>query len=161
MSDAAYAKSIIEEIWPLKIFGRGPVITATYRAIKDVERSLAREIKERRRRQWTERRVRSIVDDEEPRLERYEVADLERMAVKEGRDAYKKSIERAARIAAFLAHADEAFHSENIEAHVAIARQMAGAGTGLAAAGQDGASATPDRSGELPSNVRRTGTRGE
>lgn len=161
MSDAVYAKSIIDKIWPLKVHGRGPVITATYRAIKDVERSLSREAREMRRRQWTERRVRSIVDDEEPRLERYEVADLERMAVKEGRDAYKKSIERAARIAAFLAHADEAFHGEEIEAQISIARQMAGAGTGLASLGQDRSGATADRSGELPSVVRRTGTRGD
>lgn len=159
MSDAVYAKSIIEEIWPMKLHGRGPVITATYRAVKDVERSLSREVRAMRRREWTERRVRSIIDDEQPCLERYEVADLERMAVKEGRDAYRKSIERAARLAAFLAHADEDFYSPEIEAQVAFARGMDSSGAGMAATGSDRGGAAANRTGERSGRVAGPGNR--
>lgn len=160
MSDAVYAKSIIDELWPIKTYGRGPVITATYRAIKDVERSLSREVRTMRRREWTERRVRSIVDDEEPRLERYEVADLERMAVKEGRDAYRKSIERASRIAAFLTHVDEDFHGSEIDAQMALVRELSGARTSMVPGGTGSAGASADRAGEWTGRVRRTGTSG-
>ena len=147
MSDAVYARSIIDEIWPLETYGR-KVIPMAFDAIKRFERSLPINVRRERKRQWTERRIRSIVDDEAPALEHYEITDLERMAVREGKDAYRKSVERSARIAAFLAHADEAFHSEQIAAQVAYLGALAGAGTGMAAVGANAAGEGSDRPGE-------------
>lgn len=148
MSDAVYAKSIIEFVWPIKDYGRKSVITNAFEAIERLERSYSAAVKRNRKRQWTERRIRSIVDDEAPALEHYEISDLEKMAVREGKDAYRKSVERSARIAAFLAHADEDFFGPQIEAQVAYASAMAGAGTGVAAVAADGAGEGSDRSGQ-------------
>lgn len=148
MSDAVYAKSIIEFVWPLQIHGRKSVITNAFEAIERLERSYSATVKRNRKRQWTERRIRSIVDDEAPALEHYEISDLEKMAVREGKDAYRKSVERSARIAAFLAHADEDFFSPQIEARVAYASAMAGPRTGMVAAASHGAGEGSDRPGQ-------------
>ena len=115
MSDAVYAKSIIDELWPLQVYSRKSVIGFAFDAVKRIERALPTPVLRERKRQWTERRVRSIIDDEAPSLAHFEVADLERMAIEEGRDAYRKSVQRAARLAAFLAHADEDFHRSEID----------------------------------------------
>lgn len=154
--DAVYAKSIIEEIWPPRLYSRKSIITFAFEGVKRVERSLSDAVKANRKRQWTERRVRSIVDDEQPCLERYEVADLERMAVREGRDAYRKSVERAARLASFLAVADEAFHGPEIAAYEAAVRLMAGAGVGAAGQGTSRLGAGDDRAGELAGGLAGT-----
>lgn len=156
MSDAVYARGIIDEIWPIETHGRKSVIASAYDAIERFERSLPIAVRRGRKRQWTERRIRSIVDDEAPALEHYEITDLERMAVREGRDAYRKSIERSARIAAFLAHADEAFHGEQIAAQVAYLGALAGAGTGMAAVGSHAAGEGADRPGEWAGRVSRS-----
>lgn len=148
MSDAVYAKSIIEFVWPLQVHGRKSVISNAFDAIERLERSYSNAVKRNRKRQWTERRIRSIVDDEAPALEHYEITDLEKMAVREGKDAYRKSVERSARIAAFLAHSDEDFFSAQIEAQVAFARALAGSGVGLAATQADGAGEGSDRPGQ-------------
>lgn len=148
MSDAVYAKSIIEFVWPIEDHGRKSVITNAFEAIERLERSYSNAVRRSRKRQWTERRIRSIVDDEAPALEHYEISDLEKMAVREGKDAYRKSIERSARIAAFLAHADEDFFGPQIEAQMAMARELASSRAGLAVAAPHGAGEGADRPGQ-------------
>lgn len=160
MSDAVYAKSIIEELWDPQVYGRGSVLRLAFEAIARFERSLPKDVRQQRKRQWTERRVRSIIDDEAPCLERYEVADLERMAVKEGRDAYRKSVQRAARLAEFLAHCDEDFYSADIDAQVAMARAFTRPGAAMASAGADEVGGEADRSRELAGGLRDPGTGG-
>lgn len=157
MSDAVYAKSIIEEIWPLEVYGRKSVITEAFEAVKRFQRSLPVEVVRARKRKWTERRIRSIVDDEEPALLRFEIADLENMAVREGRAAYAKSIDRAARIARFLAHADEDFSGPQVAAGLAMVRGLAGPGIGLAADGPNAAGQAAYRPGELGSGTAGAG----
>ena len=160
MSDAVYARSIIEELWPVQHHSRKSIITSAYEAIKRVEHALDPQVRRDRKRLWTERRIRSIVDDELPSLERYEVLDLEKMAVKEGRYAYRKSIDRAARIASFLAHVDEDFHGTEIDAQVALARSMAGAGNLMAVGGSSAVGASADRAGERLGGIRGSRTGG-
>lgn len=160
MSDAVYAKSIIEEVWPPELYSRGSIITLAYDAIKAVERSLGGAVVRERKRVWTERRIRSIVDDELPKLERYEVLDLEKMAVKEGRHAYRKSIQRASRIAAFLSNVDEDFFSSEIDAHDALVRSLVGARTAMVADRAGEAGASSDRAGQRLGGLRGSRTRG-
>lgn len=160
MSDAVYAKSIIEEVWPPELYSRGSIIALAFDGVKAIERSLGSAAMRERKRQWTERRIRSIVDDELPKLERYEVLDLEKMAVKEGRHAYRKSIERAARIATFLAHADEDFHSTEIDAQRSLARALAGSRAGLVTGGASAGGSIADRARELTGGIHRPGTSG-
>lgn len=160
MSDAVYAKSIIEEVWPPEFYSRGSIITLAYDAIKAVERSLGGAVLRERKRVWTERRIRSIVDDEMPKMERYEVLDLEKMAVKEGRHAYRKSIQRASRMAAFLANCDEDFYSSEIEAHDALVRALAGARVDLVAGGSSAGGAGFGGSQQRAGGIRRPGNPG-
>lgn len=160
MSDAVYAKSIIEEVWPPELYSRGSIITLAYDAIKAVERSIGSVALRERKRVWTERRIRSIIDDELPKLERYEVLDLERMAVKEGRHAYRKSIERASRIAAFLTHVDEDFHGAEIDAQAALVRALAGSRVAVVADRAGEAGASSDRAGQRLGGLRGSRTRG-
>ena len=103
MSDVAAARHIIDEIWPLDATPRKRVIGAVFEAVKRVERSLPQDVIRLRKRQWTERRVRSIVDEEAGRIDAYEMRDLELMAIQEARDALRKSQEQSRRLASFLA----------------------------------------------------------
>jgi hypothetical protein len=158
ITDPVYAKRIIDEIWPIKVHGRS-VIGMAFEALQRLERAMGDEARRERKRQWTERRVRSIIDDEEPCLEHYEITDLEKMAVKEGRNAYRKSVERAARLAAFLAVADEDFYLPQIEAQMAMARSLHRAGDQLAVGGAGEGGAGADLGGELAGRVRGPGDR--
>lgn len=103
MSDVSAARNIIDEVWPLDTTPRKRVIGAAFEAVKRVERGLPQDVIRLRKRQWTERRVRSIVDEEAGRIDAYEMRDLEQMAIQEARDALQKSKERSARLASFLA----------------------------------------------------------
>ncbi|UYQ70992.1 hypothetical protein OF122_13080 [Pelagibacterium flavum] len=103
MSDVTAARNIIDEIWPLDATPRKRVIGAAFEAVKRVERGLPKDEIRLRKRQWTERRVRSIVDEEAGRIDAYEMRDLEQMAIQEARDALRKSQDRSARLASFLA----------------------------------------------------------
>lgn len=115
MSDAAIARGIIDGLWPIKIHGRSNVIVRAYDALKRVERSFDPEVRRQRQREWTERRVRSIVDREIRRVDAYEISDLELMAMREARNEYRQSIQRAARMATFLQTVDESFHEPEID----------------------------------------------
>lgn len=103
MSDVSAARNIIDEVWPLDTTPRKRVIGAAFEAVKRIERGLPQDVIRLRKRQWTERRVRSIVDGEAGRIDAYEMRDLEEMAIQEARNALTKSQERSARLAAFLA----------------------------------------------------------
>ena len=105
MSDVSAARNIIDEIWPLDTTPRKRVIGAVFEAVKRVERGLPQDVIRLRKRQWTERRVRSIVDAEAGRIDAYEMRDLEQMAIQEARNALKKSQERSARLASIVARA--------------------------------------------------------
>lgn len=112
MSDVSAARNIIDEIWPLDTTPRKRVIGAAFEAVKRVERRLPQDVIRTRPRQWTERRVRSIVDQEASRIDHFEMLDLEQMAIQEARHALKQSQERAARLASFLARSGARSDSE-------------------------------------------------
>ena len=103
MSDVSAARNIIDEIWPLDSTPRKRVIGEAFEAVKRVERGLPQDVIRLRKRQWTERRIRSIVDEEAGRIDLYEYQDLTEMAIQEARNALKKSQERSARLASILA----------------------------------------------------------
>jgi hypothetical protein len=116
MTDTAMAQHLVQETWPERA-GR-PVkvcIAMIFDAVKRVERRLPNEALRQRPRQWTERRVRSIWNAEARRIDNYEMADLERAAAEEARNEFRQSIQRAARMAAFLAAQDPDFHGSEID----------------------------------------------
>ena len=126
-SDPAFARSIIDDAFDIERNGRGRAIAMAFDALKEIERKLARlapDALRQRPRQWTERRVRSIVDREARRIDAYEIDDLKKMQMAEARHELNRSRARAARMAAFLAAQDEDFHSDEIERMGAFARGM-------------------------------------
>ena len=122
MSDVALAKSILADTFDLERNGRSRVIALAFDALKEVERKLDAAVRRQRTRQWTERRVRSIVDEEATRIDHYEIDDLRKAAIEEARHELARSRQRAARMAAYLATADENFHRDEIERMGAFAR---------------------------------------
>jgi len=116
MTDVAMAQSLVQETWPERA-GR-PVkvcLGMIYEAVKRVERKLPKDIQRQRPRQWTERRVRSIWNAEARRIDNYEMADLEMAAAEEARNEFRQSVQRAARMAAFLAATEPDFHGPEID----------------------------------------------
>lgn len=122
MSDVALARSIIADTFDLDHNGRARVITAAYKAVKVIESRIDRAVLALRPREWTERRVRSIVDSEAVRIDHYEIDDLRKAAIEEARHELNRSRQRAARMAAYLAAADADFHGDEIERMGAFAR---------------------------------------
>lgn len=115
MSDVSMAQNLLHETWPDSA-GR-PVKTCIgmiFDALMRVERKLPADIRRQRPRAWTERRVRSIWNAEARRIDNYEMIDLEKAALEQARHEYRTSIERASRLAAFLAVSDEDFHGPEI-----------------------------------------------
>lgn len=160
MSDVTMARSLVQETWPERP-GR-PIkscIAAIFDALKRVERGLPREVARERPRAWTERRVRAIWHGEARRIDNYEMADLERAAVEEARHAYRESIERAARLAAFLEHQDEDFHEPQASAFASAAREMAVTGNGRAIAGTGPDRARADHGSERAGRLAGTGVK--
>jgi len=116
MTDVFMAQALVQETWPSRA-GR-PVkacIAMIFEAVKRVERKQPDAVLRQRPRQWTERRVRSIWDAEARRIDNYEMADLERAAAEEARSEFKTSVNRAARMASFLAAQDADFHGPEID----------------------------------------------
>lgn len=129
MSDVAVARSIIDDAFDLKTPGRRSVVIGlTIAALKRVERALGDEAMRLRLstggREWTERRVRSIVDNEARRIDAYEIDDLNRVKIAEARHEFSRSRDRAARMAAYLAASDPDFHCDEVERMGAFARGM-------------------------------------
>lgn len=116
MSDVSMAQALVQETWPERA-GR-PVktcIATIFDALKRVERRQPAAVVALRPRQWTERRVRSIWNGEARRIDNYEMADLERAAAEEAKSEFRQSVNRAARMAAFLAAQGEGFHGPEID----------------------------------------------
>jgi hypothetical protein len=130
MSDLAIARNIIVDTFDLGHTPRPQVIGRTIAALKRVERALAPEVLRERTRLWTERRVRSIIDNEARRIEHYEIDDLTKMKLAEARLAYQRSRDRSAQLAAFLEAQDADFHSDEIDRLGQLARGLGRAGTG-------------------------------
>lgn len=123
MHDVAVARGIIDDTFDLETPGRRSIVIGlTIAALKRVERALDPAVLRERGRQWTERRVRSIVDLEARRIDAYEISDLEQVKIAEARHELSKSRDRAARMAAFLATQDPDFHRDEVERMGAFAR---------------------------------------
>jgi hypothetical protein len=122
MHDVAVARGIIDDTFGLTAGRRSVVIGLTIAALKRVERALDPAVLRQRGRQWTERRVRSIVDLEARRIDAYEISDLEQVKISEARHEFSRSRDRAARMAAFLAAQDPDFHCDEVERMGAFAR---------------------------------------
>lgn len=122
MSDAALAHNIIAEAFDLRPGNRSRVIAAAYEAVKAIERALPRAVIDERGRQWTERRIRTFVDEEATRVDHYEIMDLKAAALEEAKRELYRSRQRAARMAAYLATSDADFHGDEIERMGAFAR---------------------------------------
>lgn len=139
MHDPAIARSIIVETYDLERNGRARVIAAAFEGVTAVERQIDKTVLALRRRKWTERRVRAIVDHEAARIDNYEIDDLQKAAIAEARRELNRSRQRASRMAAFLAHRDADFHGDEIERMGAFARgvDMPGVVRGGAPGGDD------------------------
>ncbi len=122
MHDVAVARGIIDDTFDLTPGRRSIVIGLTIAALKRLERALDPELLRQRGRQWTERRVRSIVDSEARRIDAYEIDDLQKVKIAEARHELNKSRDRAARMAAFLAAQDPDFHRDEVERMGSFAR---------------------------------------
>lgn len=107
MSDVGVARDIIAETFDLETRGRARVITLAFEAVKKVEARLDRTKLALRPRQWTERRVRSIVDREAGRIDHYEIQDLTAVAVEEARIERQRLRAREARLEAIIASQDK------------------------------------------------------
>lgn len=137
-SDAAQAYSLIDDIFgPIREIGRVRVIRTAFEALTKRERRLGAHVLRERPRQWTERRVRSIVDHEARRIDAFEIDDLRQIQIEEARNALAQSRARASNLAAFLAAIDPDFHEPDILAQVEVAGGMVGAGAPLADEGAD------------------------
>ena len=122
LSDLAIARGIIVDTFDLTPGRRSIVIGLAIMALKRVERALSREVLAERPRLWTERRVRSIIDEEARRIDAYEIEDLKKVQIAEARHELTISRQRAARMAAFLATQDADFHCDEVERMGAFAR---------------------------------------
>lgn len=122
MHDAALAHSIIADAFDLQPGNRSRVIVMAFELLKELERKLPRSVREGRRSEWTERRVRTFVDHEATRVDYYEIEDLRRAAVEQAKRELQRSRERAARMAAYLAASDAEFHGDEIERMGTFAR---------------------------------------
>ena len=122
MSDAALAHNIIAETFDLRPGNRSRVIAAAFDAVKQIERGLPDQVLEGRGKLWTERRIRTFVDEEATRVDHYEIMDLKAAAREEARRELTRARQRAARMAAYLATADADFHGDEIERMGAFAR---------------------------------------
>lgn len=121
-ADAVLARNIIAEAFGLVPSNRSRVIAAAFDAVKEIERRLPKQVIQDRGRVWTERRVRTIVDEEATRVDHYEIMDLKAAAREEARRELERARQRAARMAAYLAASDEDFHRDEIERMGAFAR---------------------------------------
>jgi hypothetical protein len=122
-TDVAVARNILDETFDLKTQGRRSIVIGlAYDALKEVEHQLDRAVLALRKRRWTERRVRSIIDLEAARVDHYEIEDLKRVQIKEARNELAKARTRAARMAALLAATDPDFHGDEVERMGAFAR---------------------------------------
>lgn len=125
MHDVAVARGIIDDTFDLTPGRRSIVIGLTIAALKRLERALEKsnpEVLRERPRQWTERRVRSIVDSEARRIDAYEIDDLQKVKIAEARHELNRSRDRAARMAAFLAAQDPDFHRDEVQRMGSFAR---------------------------------------
>lgn len=116
MTDVTMAQRLVQETWPDRA-GR-PVktcISMIFDALKRVERGQPAEVLRHRSRRWTERRVRSIWHAEARRIDNYEMADLEKAAAEEAKHEFRQSLNRAARMASFLAAVEPDFHGPEID----------------------------------------------
>ena len=113
--DVAVARNIIDETFDIEAKGRARVIALTYEALHRFERRLDAAVLVLRRRRWTERRVRSIVDLEAARVDHYEIEDLKRVQREEAKNEFRASVRRAANMAEFLETRDPDFHGPEID----------------------------------------------
>lgn len=141
-TDTAKARAIIDDVFDIERTGRSRVISLVYDAVKRVERGMDRASLALRPRQWTERRVRSIVDREAVRIDHYEIDDLTKVRIEEAKRELDRSRARAARMAAFLAAQDEDFHRDEVERMGAFARGVDL--PGMVRSGTDPADTRPD-----------------
>jgi hypothetical protein len=124
MSDVGVARDIIAETFDLETRGRARVITLAYSAVKKVEARLDRAKLALRPRQWTERRVRSIVDREAGRIDHYEIQDLTAVAVEEARIERRRIQARDARLATLISAAVAGSDQPDDQWHGGMARGL-------------------------------------
>lgn len=106
VSDTAYHSDLIREAFPKARYGGvKPAIYAAYRYIAP-----------RVKKQFTERRARSIWEGSARRIDAEEATVLQRAAIEEAKREQRELRERLARLDTALAVADEAFHRETIAA---------------------------------------------
>ena len=128
MHDVAVARNLIDEIFDLTTPGRRSIVIGlTIAALKRVERALDPTVLRERGRQWTERRVRSIVDNEARRIDAYEIEDLNKVKLEEAKHDFQRSTARAARLATLLSAQDEDFHGPEIDRLRELARGVGSA----------------------------------
>lgn len=96
------------------------------------ERAFAELVK--RNPKWTRRRVRALWNKEAARIDHREMAEMDAvLALREARKGHAEFIAETERLATMFAHADEDFHSHQIEA-----RRLIAGGVGLSrTAGDD------------------------
>lgn len=104
MSDATYARELLQESFPIRA-GRNvkAAIGDAFAALKRHERALPQTVVEGRERQWTERRVKSIWTREARRIDHYEIEDLRAIARREVALELERSKARQRRLATLLA----------------------------------------------------------
>lgn len=107
VTDGTYAQELLREVFPVRA-GRNvkAAIGEAFEALKRRERALPKAVLEERKRQWTERRVRSLWEKRAPRIDHYEIQDLTAVAVEEARVERQRQQARDTRLAAIIAAGD-------------------------------------------------------
>lgn len=117
MSDVLLARRLVEDIG-----GRGRVSETLYEAYKTLRRMFPHT--EEPHKQWTERRLKSWWNRESENVMHWQMLELyqaaakrkeERALLAEARREHAEFIAKTAHLRALLEHADEAFHSHQIE----------------------------------------------
>lgn len=104
MSDTAHAQDLLHLSFPVRSDRNvKAAIGQAFKALQRRESALPRSIVAERKRQWTERRVRSLWSKTAGRVDHYEIQDLTAVAVEEARIERQRQQARDARLAALIA----------------------------------------------------------
>lgn len=127
--DAVTAQELLQGTWQTR--ADRPVKTCIfeiYAALARRERALPKVVRDERPRKWTERRVRAIWHLEARRIDAYEMIDLEIIAAGEALNELTTSIDRADRMATFLAARGKSFNGAALDRLREFHRRARGTG---------------------------------
>ncbi|MAN77805.1 MAG: hypothetical protein CML24_11580 [Rhizobiales bacterium] len=104
MHDTAVAQNILFEAFPISATRKvKTAIAEAFKALREIEKGLSRDVLDERPRRWTERRVKAIWKGEARRIDHYEINDLEQVQFEQAKAQYEALQADLRAVEAFLA----------------------------------------------------------